>query len=44
MNDDAWNNIIEKYIEVTSKLWGKVDSLLLLDRLSSHMQTKTVKR
>jgi hypothetical protein len=44
MNDDAWNNIIEKYSEVVSKLWGKVDSLLLLDKLSSHMQVKTVKR
>jgi hypothetical protein len=44
MNDEAWNKIIEVYAQVMSTLYPSLHTLLLLDRLSSHMQPKTVKR
>jgi hypothetical protein len=42
MSDEAWNNIMEVYCKLARKRWGDVWSVLLLDKLGSHMQPKCI--
>lgn len=44
VTDEAWNVIMDLYIETVKKIWGDTDSLLLLDRLGSHLQGNVIKR